>query len=281
MVQLCWHRVAPKGEAYHVVSLTLRGRRSYHIHAHDFAELFLVDMGTGVHRLEQGEQHISEGDLVTICPEQAHGFKATGAEGLRYLNVAFPVDTLNRFRKIYFEPQDRFWQPGPEPYRSRLTATKTHVLQGLIYELSTAKRSQFAIDRFLLNLIDELRHPALGETTLGEMPAWLRQACDKALDPAGSMLGVGEFVQAACRSHEHVSRTLQQCTGRTPTEFINEVRLRQAAHLLAMTEQKVSSIALDCRFTSLAHFYRLFRTRFGVTPHRYRVMSKGATLWPE
>jgi len=231
-------------------------------------------------RLEQAQQRLNIGDLVTICPEQAHGFKACSAEGFRYLNVAFSAETLQRFRNTYFEPGDRLWLPGSEPYRHHLTPDKIRLLQALIHELSNAPRSQFAIDRFLLNLINELRHPTVGDITLAEMPAWLRHACDKALDPTSTVISVAQLVQESCRSHEHVSRTLQRCTGCTPTEFLNEVRVRRAAHLLSMTDRSISRIALECHFSSLAHFHRLFRIKFRMTPRQYRIVGREATVRP-
>jgi AraC family cel operon transcriptional repressor len=216
---------------------------------------------------------VDEGDLYTVCAAQAHGFKACTPEGFRYLNVAFPQATLERFRNTYLTPEDPFWREGPEPYCQRLTPAKTRTLQALINQLALAPRDQFEIDRFLLNLVHELRHPSVGGVRLSDLPDWLRQACERALAPFGPAPSVAGLVRAACRSHEHVSRTFMRCTGRTPTDFVNEVRLARAAHALSMTDQGISRIALDAGFANLGHFYRRFRAKYGVTPRRYRVMG--------
>ncbi len=276
MVTLRWKRVAPKGESFHVSSLTLSGRRRYHVHAHDFAELFLVDKGTGTHVLPPNSERLATGDLITICPNQAHGFRAASREAFRYLNVAFAGTTLERFRSVYLTPQDPFWREGAVPYRRRLSPVKTQSLRALIHELSVAPRDAFHIDRFLLNLVHELRSPAPG-LDLSQAPPWLARACEAALDPGGPVPTVAEFARLACRSHEHVSRTLAACTGLTPTRMLNLQRLRRAAYLLSMTDRDITRIALECRFPNLGHFYRLFRAEYGTTPRRYRLTRAGIT----
>ena len=86
---------------------------------------------------------------------------------------------------------------------------------------------------------------------------------------------VERLVKAANRSHEHVARVCRKCTGLTPTQLVNSVKLTRAAHLLAMGEDDITRVALDCGFTNLGHFYKVFRQQFGVTPRRYRLVSKG------
>jgi AraC family transcriptional regulator, dual regulator of chb operon len=273
VIELHWHDIAPRGEAYHVTSLTLEGRRHFHMHAHDFAELFLVDRGSGTHRLTSCRQPLSAGDLVTICPRQAHGFSAGKAQGLRYLNVAFPTATLQRLRSVYLRPHEPFWRDDAGPWCRRVVPAKLQALQALIGELALAPRDQFHIDRFLLNLVHELRSPASAEFDLSQAPPWLARACEIALRRDTPVPTVPEFVTLACRSHEHVSRTLLRCTGRTPTAFLNHARLRRAAFLLTMTSADITRIAMECHFPNLGHFYRLFKDAYGATPRRYRLLG--------
>jgi len=255
------------------VGRTLKGRGHYHVHAHDFPELFLVDRGTGIHRFTDATRRLDEGDVVTVRADQPHGFRACTPEGFRYLNVAFPQATLDRFRAAYLASGEPFWSGGSQPYCQRLTPAKTRALQTLIDQLAQAPRDQFHIDRFLLNLIHELRQPQVGGLRLSALPDWLRSACEQALDPAAPVPSVNSFIRAACRSHEHVCRVMERCAGRTPTGFVNEVRLARAAHRLTMTDQGISRIALDCGFGNLGHFYRRFRDRYGTTPRRYRLLA--------
>ena len=57
---------------------------------------------------------------------------------------------------------------------------------------------------------------------------------------------------------------------KSPTEYINELRVNHAARLLSDSDEKISSIAYDLNFQSLSRFYHIFHKHFGTTPANYR-----------
>ena len=116
---------------------------------------------------------VSEGDVVTMRPEQEHGFQACTKRGFRYLNVALPMSTVEQLRFLYGEAMRDLWRAGDTPYRCKLSPAKTRVIQASINQLSVAPRERLEIDRFLLNLVHEVRQPASLEGAGEDMPAWL------------------------------------------------------------------------------------------------------------
>ena len=52
--------------------------------------------------------------------------------------------------------------------------------------------------------------------------------------------------------------------------YLREVRLRNAAQLLARQPLTVREVSLLVGYRQLAHFAKAFRRRYGVTPARYR-----------
>ncbi len=59
-------------------------------------------------------------------------------------------------------------------------------------------------------------------------------------------------------------------TGRTPQRFVSEVRLREAATLVAMTTMPIADVATAVGYASAFHFSSAFRARHGVSPRTYR-----------
>jgi AraC-like DNA-binding protein len=59
-------------------------------------------------------------------------------------------------------------------------------------------------------------------------------------------------------------------TGRTPMDFVREVRIRQGAKLLLRTDLSVESVADRVGFASRSHFSRAFRDYFSQTPKEFR-----------
>ncbi len=72
----------------------------------------------------------------------------------------------------------------------------------------------------------------------------------------------------------HISKTalntrLKSITGRSPREFIEDIRLRHAAQMLLDSNKLVSEIADELGFSSYRYFISRFKKHFGVTPSQF------------
>ena len=104
------------------------------------------------------------------------------------------------------------------------------------------------------------------------MPGWLAAALTRWRGEVKHLEeGTTALARLACRSPEHVARTLREYTGRTPTDCLNEARMNHAAQQLAVTDRKILDIAMECGFDSLGHFYSVFRKAQGCAPRAYRM----------
>lgn len=61
----------------------------------------------------------------------------------------------------------------------------------------------------------------------------------------------------------------------SPNEFYRRMRLRYARWVLLNTSRKVTDIAYECGFADSAHFIRVFREAYGVTPGKLRNSRTG------
>jgi len=83
--------------------------------------------------------------------------------------------------------------------------------------------------------------------------------------------------KAAAEAHLSVgafSRFFRLRTGKTLPEYVNELRVGRACHLLADENRKVTDIALQCGFRNLANFNRRFREITRMTPRDYRAQLR-------
>ncbi len=279
MRTLFWQNVAPNGEEFHVTSLHLAGRRSYEVHAHDFVELFLVEHGRLMHRVNDSERLMEKGEAGLMRAEDAHGFRSLDEKGFVYTNLAFPFSTLCEFHERYF-PESRIWNcDEPIPVHLRLTRLQEEWLSATIQELSQLPRDRFEIDRFLLGFHHQLRsHPAQRPSSSQAIPDWLWQAMTLFREEGWLDEGRAAFFRLAGRCEEHVSRELKRHTGKTPSEFVNSVRLDVAAQRLVTSNDDIATIALDVGFRNLGHFYTLFRKRFHLTPRSYRQKRRSTII---
>ena len=68
------------------------------------------------------------------------------------------------------------------------------------------------------------------------------------------------------------SRFFKQHTGRSPLDYIIDVRLGAAARMLVDTTTSVSEICYACGFNNLSNFNRTFKARRGYTPRDFRAL---------
>lgn len=71
-------------------------------------------------------------------------------------------------------------------------------------------------------------------------------------------------------SQKYVSQFLKDQTGKSYTEYIEDLRLTHAMELLKTTKLGVTEIALKCGFTTQNTFYKAFRRRYGASPSAMR-----------
>ena len=74
-----------------------------------------------------------------------------------------------------------------------------------------------------------------------------------------------------CMSRVTLYRRIQELTGMTPTDFIRDIRLKKAAHLLIQSPKATTrDIAFKVGFADPKNFSRRFKEKFGMLPTEYR-----------
>lgn len=75
-------------------------------------------------------------------------------------------------------------------------------------------------------------------------------------------------------SRVHLHRKLKELTNQTTRDFIRNIRLKQAADLLAEKNLSISEVAEATGFASLGHFSNAFKELYGVPPSSYMQETK-------
>ena len=71
-------------------------------------------------------------------------------------------------------------------------------------------------------------------------------------------------------NEQYFCRLFKKAIGRSPIEYLNEYRVKQAKRLLEKTGLPVTDICLECGYNNLGNFLREFRKYTGTTPLQYR-----------
>jgi len=84
------------------------------------------------------------------------------------------------------------------------------------------------------------------------------------------VVSLEELAARTAISASALSRGFKSETGMTPTEYAVRLRMDQAKHLLAFTDDTVTAIARHCGYCSVHYFSTVFKNACGCTPTDYR-----------
>ena len=282
---LRFDRIAPGRDFHAALAADFPRRADAALHTHDFSEAMYVLDGAGMHALNGTDRVLRAGDLLWIRPQDRHGFYAPPGQKMHFINIAFRQALWSDFRRLALDaPGEAAWETTPDPPAVHVQPAQRGESARLFRDmllLFHARPTRLALCRFWGELLPLLAPPAIITGTLpGEPagPAWLARACLALHSEDALRAGVPRLVELCGVSPAHLARTLKASQGRTPTEFVNALRLEHAAMLLATTTQEIGGVAADCGFENLSYFYRLFRARFGSSPRRYRLGARQAVL---
>ncbi|MEO6719985.1 MAG: two-component regulator propeller domain-containing protein [Ferruginibacter sp.] len=137
---------------------------------------------------------------------------------------------------------------------------------------------QKSLDLFKNDSIGEM----LVESDLAETDKDFLGKLVKVIDEhlAESELSALFLEKAFSMSKMQLYRKLKTMTGMTPGEFIKNIRLKKAAHLLASTNLNVTEIFYRTGFNNQSYFFREFRKRYNCAPNEYRELQT-SPLSPE
>lgn len=130
-----------------------------------------------------------------------------------------------------------------------------------------------------LNLIDwpggaQLPSTALAlrrrgqDAVIAACQAWIAEHYDQPSPVAAMALRSG-------LTGRSFKRRFARATGMSPLQYVQNLRLEEAKHLLETTTEPVEAVANQVGYEDTAFFGRLFRHRIGLTPTQYRRRFSG------
>ncbi len=226
----------------------------------DFARLWIVRRGAWALGDDRGiESKVAAGQLLIRRGPMAH---IAATPGTRTDFLALPADGLGIGTRSAFGSAS-----SPE---ARLLVAQATMIRDYAGDLSPA--GLLAARNTLVELLKGVAFGAVDETEPQVAPA-LAHAARKLADQWLTRPGLSVGVLA---SELNVSvRTLQRAFAaeeETVASYLRERRLSEARRALTMPGRRsdISEIAARWQFADASHFTRLFRQRYGVTPHQFR-----------
>ena len=105
-------------------------------------------------------------------------------------------------------------------------------------------------------------------------PMWFRELLGRFHMNEFLRVGLDDILKPFHFNKSYLCRRFRQYTGYTMTEYLNQIRLQQAAFQLQYTDNTILSVCNNVGFSSVSYFNKLFKQTYGVSPKYFRKNQK-------
>jgi AraC family transcriptional regulator len=249
-------------------------------------EWYRVD---GLHLAVRPEQFLILND------DQNYSSHINNGDGAHILSVFFQKefaasvfhDTLRAEHQLLDDPRDtRFSTPEFFQTLHTIEPDLASTLSSLVTQLDIDSGDQCRTDEQLVFLLQFLvrtyrsdrqllrRIDAVKTSTKREIYRRLCTARDILHSSFHEPLDLSQLSTLACLSTPQLIRHFKAVFGRTPYQYLVDIRLRHAAVSLKETSTPVTEITWLCGFNNPSAFCRAFRTAYGLSPGQFRTRQR-------
>ena len=254
---------------------------SWHYHAQ--YELLYISKSNGIRFVGDSVSHFSAGDLVLVGPYLPHLWR----NDVSYYNgkKTNKVKTIvTKFNKDFIG-EGTFENPNFSKISKMLDESKYGICFGnkiskkLHHEL--IKLSELSITEQSIKLLDILHQLSVTRDknvlSSSDMRQYTSENSDKLdlvlkfiSDNYSSYITLNDVADVACMTTNSFCRFFKKMTNKSFTQFLNEVRVRQATRLLVQDDMPISEACYLVGYNSITNFHKQFKQIMNCTPKNYR-----------
>lgn len=261
-------------------------QHDYDKHYQEFTEIVFILGGTSDHYTPpSGKEPIMRGNILIIPAGGIHGFFAT--KDLKIFNLLFVANRLPLpilelythpgYRYLFMHPTSFYEFEGHYP-RMTVSAEKIQLLEFYLKQFAEFGRTREKSGQhcgtlgifmaILCLLCDEWQkiHP----TRQSEIPLDIARIIKYMNDHLGENITLKDLTQLTAMSENTLFRHFRKAFGQTPIQYLQELRLANAAARLLETTMRVNEISEACGFNTTAYFIKIFKRIYKMTPEQFR-----------
>jgi AraC-like DNA-binding protein len=244
-------------------------------HYHPEYELTLITKGTGKRLVGDCYESFEAGDLVLLGPGLSHTWSSNKIKkkNVSAVVIQFSEDFIKNFLKLReFEKiinllsvSDRglFFHNASmlreeiENLPERSGVEKVTALLNILQKLTSQNYKKLCSEYF---------NAVKGEETENR----INKVCQYIQKNAAKDITLDRVATLIHLSRSAFSKFFKRATGKTFSDYVNDIRIGNACYLLTESDKAVSEIAFQTGFDSLTYFNRVFLKKKGVTPRDFR-----------
>lgn len=249
------------------------------LHWHREFEINYIISGRASFRVNNTTYLSEKGDIMIVQPNALHSIYPYQNDSQVYETLVFDsdileIDQLSRSTREYIEPiKNNEMLLIPRITAADKGYAKIHRCVKDIFQYVNANnaRDDIMIKSKLLELIYLMLEGGYAETAdTYNVLSILKPALVYISDHFRDEIKIQELADTIHVSESYFMSLFHKHIGLSAMEYINQIRIKEACHLLRTTNHSVMEVALISGFRNISNFNRHFKRMTGVSPVEYR-----------
>jgi YesN/AraC family two-component response regulator len=253
-------------------------------HYHPEYELTLITKGNGKRLVGDSYESFQPGDLVLLGPDLPHTWSSEAIHKQQVSAIVIQFSEgfmnsfvqLNEFTKVInllaASSRGLFFPHALTLYQSLELLPE---MSGVEKVTSLLTILQKLTEQKCIKLSSEFFNPVKGEETENRINKVFRYIQKHAAEN----ITLEQTARLIHLSRSAFSKFFKRATGKTFSDYVNDIRIGNACYLLTESDKAINEIAYETGFDSLTYFNRVFLKKKHITHRQFRsgvTLRKGA-----
>jgi AraC-like DNA-binding protein len=265
------------------------GHTLFDLHWHEEIEFIYVVEGTALFQIGTTHLEVQAGEALFIQSEELHAALVAPEAILCHLfAVVFDLKLLSGsnydvVQSKYLDPlfEHKLFLPtllkASTSWEQRIIAELREIIalygnKPLAFEILIKAKLYAIFAEFFANLQSTLEIPPI--TADLQKIERLKKVLQFMDDNLHTRIQIKDAAAILQMSEGHFCRFFKSLVHKTPMDYINMLRINQAAKLLSESNTKIIDIALEVGFENPSYFIKLFKRHKKCTPSEFRKLQK-------
>jgi AraC-like DNA-binding protein len=255
-------------------------------HKHDYIEMNYIYSGKLEQKVGDVPMQLKQGELILLNQFIEHEIKACDREDIiinfiirpkffEYIFTYLTADnTENNINDFLINSLFEHTQSGQFLYFavSEINSIQELIKQVIREIMEPSVLSQSAIKLYMgLLMIELIKHSdKMKKLNDSNLEHQLIMKSLKYIEEHYQTANLYELAEELNQTHYWLSKNIKKVTNKTFKDLLQEKRLSVARDLLKSKDISISAIAEQIGYDNISYFYRIFKSKYGVTPKRFR-----------
>lgn len=254
-------------------------------HTHDFIEIVYICEGIGIHTINSNSYPVRRGDLLFINFNEVHSYSTD--ESMEFINVlispkflseklinsynALDILKLSVFREFCDSAEEIYPQIS---FHGVEMLEVESILNYMIAEYRQKAPGYMVVLKSYVNVLLTKIFRNFNKQKDENFTYNLKKITPEVLkyikDNYNKKITLKELAKHNFYNASYFSTVFKECFGKTPLEYINEIRIEKAVELIKKSDMTIEEICHEVGYHNKNHFYKIFKSATGMTPNDFR-----------